>query len=247
MLTRDVTPGIHRIEDAHTNWYLVEDDGAVTIVDAGVPQTSWPLLHEALRTIGRTAKDVRALVLTHAHFDHIGFAEQARRELGIQVLVHRDEVHLTKHPRDYDRERTPLYYIATKPRALPIVAAFLRRRAFWPDPIADVTTYTDGPLDVPGRPSVVFTPGHTYGHCALHFPERDTLITGDAVVTLNPYTASRGPQIVARAATADSARALQSLDAIAATGATAVLTGHGEPWRRGAAAMADDARRAGLS
>ena len=32
----------------------------------------------------------------------------------------------------------------------------------------------------PGRPRVVFTPGHTYGHCALHLPDRDVLLTGDA-------------------------------------------------------------------
>jgi glyoxylase-like metal-dependent hydrolase (beta-lactamase superfamily II) len=247
VLTRDVAPGIHRVEDAHTNWYLVEDDGAVAIVDAGVPHTSWSLLHDALRQLGRTASDLRALVLTHAHFDHIGFAERARRELGLPVLVHREDVPLTRRPRDYKRERTPLYYILTKPRAFPIVAGFLRRRAFWPDPIAEVTTYVDGTLDVPGRPHVVFTPGHTNGHCSLHFPERDTLIAGDAVVTLNPYTGDEGPQLVARAATADTAQALRSLDAVAGTGAQTVLTGHGEPWRRGAAAMADEARRAGVS
>ena len=72
-------------------------------------------------------------------------------------------------------------------------------------------------------------------------------VTGNAVVTLNPYTGGHGPQIVARATTADSAQALRSLDAIAATGATIVLTGHGQPWRRGAAAIADEARRAGIS
>jgi|GraSoiStandDraft_4_1057263.scaffolds.fasta_scaffold456671_1 glyoxylase-like metal-dependent hydrolase (beta-lactamase superfamily II) len=247
MFERDVAPGIHRIEDAHTNWYLVEDDGQLTIVDAGVPQTSWPLLHEALRTLGRSPSDVGALVLTHAHFDHIGFAERARRELGVPVLVHAKDVELTKHPRNYDRERTPLYYVATKPRALPIVLGFLRRRAFWPTPIESVQPFEDGALAVPGSPQVVFTPGHTYGHVALHFPDRDTLIAGDAVVMLNPYTASTGPQLVARGATADSAQALQSLDAIAATGAGTVLTGHGEPWRRGAATIADEARRAGLS
>jgi glyoxylase-like metal-dependent hydrolase (beta-lactamase superfamily II) len=186
-------------------------------------------------------------VLTHAHFDHIGFAERARRELGIPVFVHRDDVELTKHPRTYDRERTPLYYVATKPRALPIIAGLVRRGALWPTPVDDVSSYVDGRLDVPGKPQVVFTPGHTYGHCGLHFPERETLIAGDAVVMLNPYTGSHGPQIVARAATADSALALRSLDAVAATGATTVLTGHGEPWRRGAAAMADEARRAGPS
>jgi glyoxylase-like metal-dependent hydrolase (beta-lactamase superfamily II) len=34
----------------------------------------------------------------------------------------------------------------------------------------------------------VFSPGHTYGHCALNLPERGALISGDAIVTLDPYT-----------------------------------------------------------
>jgi glyoxylase-like metal-dependent hydrolase (beta-lactamase superfamily II) len=57
----------------------------------------------------------------------------------------------------------------------------------------------------------------------------------------------RGPRIVARAATADSERALASLDALAETGAKTVLTGHGEPWNAGAEAAAKHARRAGVS
>jgi glyoxylase-like metal-dependent hydrolase (beta-lactamase superfamily II) len=75
-----------------------------------------------------------------------------------------------------------------------MVAEFVRRRAWWPAPVGEVHRYTDGTLPVPGSPRVVFTPGHTLGHCALHFPERDAVIAGDAVVTLDPYTARRaGP------------------------------------------------------
>jgi hypothetical protein len=66
-------------------------------------------------------------------------------------------------------------------------------------------------------------------------------------VTLDPYRNSRGPQIVSRAATADSERALHSLDALAATGATTVLTGHREPWREGVEAAVARAREAGVS
>ena len=245
-LERDLVPGLHRIEDSFTNWYLVEDEGAITIVDAGVPD-SWGSLHTALAEIGRTPGDVQALILTHAHFDHIGFAERARSELGIPVFVHENDVPLTRHPRQYARERSPLLYVATQPRAAPIVASFLRRRAFWPTPIEAVERFSDGVLDVPGLPVVVPTPGHTLGHVALSFPDRDAVIAGDAVVTLNPYTGSRGPQIVSRAATADSDRALASLDALAATGAGTVATGHGEVWRDGAAAIAAEAGRAGIS
>ena len=55
MLQRDAAPGIHRVEDAYVNWYLVEDDGAraITIVDAGLPR-SWRTLQSALAELGRT-------------------------------------------------------------------------------------------------------------------------------------------------------------------------------------------------
>src|SRR4051794_37855334 len=104
MLTRDVAPGIHRVEDAYTNWYLVEEDDRLTIVDAGVP-ASWRSLAGALRDLGRRARDIAALVLTHAHFDHIGFAERARSTFGIPVLVHENDVPLTRHPLQYAHER----------------------------------------------------------------------------------------------------------------------------------------------
>jgi glyoxylase-like metal-dependent hydrolase (beta-lactamase superfamily II) len=99
-------------------------------------------------------------------------------------------------------------------------------------------------LDVPGWPRVVFSPGHTYGHCALHLPDRDALLVGDAFVLLDPYTGRTGPRVVARAATADSERAKASLDVLAATGATVALTGHGEPWRHGVAEAVAKAKAA---
>jgi glyoxylase-like metal-dependent hydrolase (beta-lactamase superfamily II) len=246
MLFRDVAPGVHRIEDCYTNWYLLEGDDGLTMVDAGVP-SSWDSLRDALDELGRTTSDVRALVLTHAHFDHVGAAERVRRELQVPVYVHTNDAPLTRHPWRYDHERPRILYLLTQPRALPIVWAFLRTRAFWPRPIGAVTRYSDGELPVPGRPKVVFTPGHTLGHCALHLPDRDAVIAGDAVVMLDPYTGRTGPRMVARAATADSERNRASLDALAATGAQTVLTGHGEPWRGGAEAIAAAARDAPIA
>jgi glyoxylase-like metal-dependent hydrolase (beta-lactamase superfamily II) len=102
-------------------------------------------------------------------------------------------------------------------------------------------------LQVPGRPRVVFTPGHTYGHCALHLPDRDVVLSGDALVTFNPYTAQVGPQVVSGAATADLDLAFESLDVLAETGASVVLPGHGEPWRHGAESAVAEARLRGPS
>jgi len=245
VLQREAAPGIHRVEDAHTNWYIVEEGGALTVVDAGV-RTSWRSFWRALDQLGRHPVDVAAIVLTHAHFDHIGFAERARRELGVPVLVHENDVPLSRRPRQYSRERSPLRYPFEYPESIPFVLSFVLHRAFFPQPIEHVHRFRDGTLDVPGSPSVVPTPGHTLGHCAFHFPDRGAVIAGDAVVTLDPYTGRRGPQLVARAATADSERTLASLDVLAAVDADTVLCGHGEPWREGTAELIERARTAGI-
>ncbi len=71
------------------------------------------------------------------------------------------------------------------------------------------------------------------------------LIAGDALVTLDPYTGETGPQIVARAATADTAEAMESLDTLARTSARVVLTGHGEPVLDGVGPAVAAARRRG--
>jgi glyoxylase-like metal-dependent hydrolase (beta-lactamase superfamily II) len=242
----NVAAGVHRIEDAYTNWFIVEEEGRLLIVDAGVPR-SWDSLHEALGRLGRRPQDVEAVVLTHAHFDHVGFAEKARTQLNAPVYVHENDVPLTRHPWRYDFTRPRSFYFATQVQALPIVAELLRTRAFWPPPVKEVVRYTGdaGTLPLPGSPRVVYCPGHTLGHCALHFADRDTLIAGDAIVMLDPYTARRGPRLVARAAVADVERNLASLDALAQTGAGTVLTGHGEPWTAGIEAAVEEARSAG--
>src|SRR4051794_35625429 len=69
------------------NAWLVADGGGVTIIDAGLPGY-WSLLPGELEAMGRGLGDVRAVVLTHGHSDHIGFAERARRERGVPVSVH---------------------------------------------------------------------------------------------------------------------------------------------------------------
>jgi glyoxylase-like metal-dependent hydrolase (beta-lactamase superfamily II) len=247
VLTRDVAKGVHRIEDAYTNWFLVEDGGRITVIDTGVP-TSWNSLLEALQALEHTVQDIQAVVLTHGHFDHIGFAERARSELGTPIWLHTNDVPIAQHPRQYAHAMSRLPYLLN-PKSLPIAASLIATRAFWPRPIAEVARFDESvdSLSVPGSPKVLFTPGHTLGHCAFHFPDRDVLIAGDAIVTLDPYTGEPGPQVVSGAATADPERALASLDVIADTQASLLLTGHGEPWARGTKEAVDLARSAGLS
>jgi glyoxylase-like metal-dependent hydrolase (beta-lactamase superfamily II) len=246
-LTQNVAPGIHRLAHAYVNCYLVEEGSAITIVDTGLPAT-WPHLLFALQETGHTRADIEAIVITHAHFDHVGFAARAISELKVPVWVHDNDHYIAAHPYRYAHERSRLAYPLLYPRALPLLASMAAAGALWVRGVKQPDTMpTSGVLDVPGRPSVIFSPGHTFGHCALHFPDRDAILTGDALVTLDPYTGEMGPQIIAGAATADSMMALGSLAALALTDAGMVLTGHGEPFTDGIVHAVDRALAAGPS
>ncbi len=240
-----VAPGVGRLGILFVNVLaLGEPGGPWLLVDAGLPGSAGVIRRAVARRFGTGARP-EAILLTHGHFDHVGFAERARSELGVPVYVHENDVPLTQHPWRYDHERPRSPYLLTQVRALPIVAALVRNRAMFPAPVKQVARFEDGTLPVPGSPRVVFSPGHTYGHCALHLPDRDVLIAGDAIVMLDPYTGEKGPQIVAGAATANVDLALESVGALEETGASTVLTGHGPPWRDGVAEAARRARAIG--
>jgi glyoxylase-like metal-dependent hydrolase (beta-lactamase superfamily II) len=201
------------------------------VVDTGHPR-SWRSLERALATLGRGLADVEAVVVTHCHFDHMGFAERARRS-GIPVLVPEGDLDVSRHPLRYDHERSRLRYMLRHPGFDRAFLSMALMGALFVRPLASARTYAaNGPLDVPGRPRPVPTPGHTHGHTALHFEDRGVLVAGDAFVTYNPYVDSAGPQIVSGGATADSAQALASLAALERLDVEVTLTGHGPPWRR---------------
>jgi len=244
MLHRNAAEGIHRVEDAHTNWYLVEEGDRLCVVDTGLPR-SWNSLEDAVRQLGRSLSDIDAVVLTHGHFDHMGFARRAQTELNVPLYAHELERSVVSHPWRYDHERSRVPYLR-HPEFVRILGEMSVMGALWVKGSDSVRAYgsTDR-LDVPGRPQVVFTPGHTHGHCSLHYAERGAVIVGDAFVMLDPYTGRDGPCVVAGAATADTQKALGSLDALAGLDARTALTGHGPEWTGSLGDAVERARTAG--
>src|SRR3712207_7434799 len=85
MLHANVAEGVHRIEDAYTNWYLIEDGDRLTVVDAGVPK-SWDSLHDALRTLGRTDRKSTRLNSSHANISYAVFClKKKKKSLNSQI------------------------------------------------------------------------------------------------------------------------------------------------------------------
>ena len=240
-----VHDGIVRIEQAGTNCYLVHRDGAPFFVDAGLPR-SLGLAEEALRAAGFDWGDVSDVVLTHAHFDHLGFAAHAARA-GARVWAHPGDHRIAGRPYRYKPGRLRLLYPVRHPASLPVLARMVAAGALRVEGVESVENLHPGVAGLPGGLEVVAAPGHTDGHCVLHLSDLGVVFTGDALVTLDPYTGRTGPRIVARAGTKDAVGALRSLDLIADTGAGLVLPGHGEPWRDGVASAVAAARAAGVA
>jgi glyoxylase-like metal-dependent hydrolase (beta-lactamase superfamily II) len=224
-----IAPGIHRIGDQSiVNSYLLEDAGEVTIIDAGVPGHYRDISRE-LAVMGRTVADVRALLLTHGHSDHIGFAERLRREQQVPVSVHEADAALA-------RGEVPNPAKGYGPTKLGPLLGFLwftiLRGGLRTPKLQEVATFGDGAtLDVPGSPRVILTPGHTPGSAVLHVPSLDALFVGDALATYAVTTGARGPQVAPF--TADAAQAVASLARLEEVSADLVLPGHGDPWTGG--------------
>jgi glyoxylase-like metal-dependent hydrolase (beta-lactamase superfamily II) len=228
-----VANGVYRLGTAHVNFYVIDEGGRLTVVDAGMPGY-WRGLRAGLSAMGRSVADVEAVVLTHAHVDHVGFAEQVRRD---GATVHVEERDAGTKVRKF-----PPLHLYWRPTSWPFLLEGLRNGLLKTPPVTAFNTFTDGDvLDVPGAPRAIATPGHTSGSCALHLPLRGVLMTGDAMVTFDPYTQGKGPRLLLPQVNENHEQARASLTRLADVDAEILLPGHGDPWKGNPATAVEQA------
>jgi len=235
----EIAPRIRRLGGGLVNSYLLETAGEVTIVDAGAPSYFGDLPAE-LGAMGRLLDDVRAVVLTHGHSDHIGFAERIRRERGTPILVHELDAALARS--EVPNPSKGLGPVKLRPLLEFLVFSVTHGLLRIPR-ITEVSTFGDGAtLEVPGSPRVILVPGHTPGSAALHFAGHDAVLIGDALATHSVTTGIDRPRLAPF--TADPVEAIASLSRLDGLEAGYVLPGHGQAWTGGLASALDEVRAA---
>jgi glyoxylase-like metal-dependent hydrolase (beta-lactamase superfamily II) len=165
--------------------------GGLGLVDTGWgSDEAWSALQDGLGSIGATLGDVRGVLLTHLHFDHVGLAERVRQASGAWVAMHPADAEIIGS----DLQRNAAASVAAEKAFLVSLGAPPDDAAEDVGPAENFEPFAgmaipdrlleDGDVaDLPGwRMRAVHTPGHTPGHLCFAEERTGLFFSGDHVL-----------------------------------------------------------------
>lgn len=192
-----IPEGMHRVKITMSfplrwvnSYVLSEPDGTITIIDPG-PRNSeteqeWI---DALAGLGLTFGDIRQIVLTHHHPDHLGLSGWMQQLTGAPVRMStrsRQEADVMWGPEASMNTILPDYYSLHGMPEDKTEQMYEHMEAFTSQitPLPNVTPIEDGEwLGMGGKQWVaVETGGHAPGHLSFYAPESMEILCGDAVL-----------------------------------------------------------------
>ncbi len=218
-LTR-LNKGLYQVKGAKgSNVYLVTEP-ELALIDAGFPIDAI-YIRGALRELRAGLEDLRMVVATHYHGDHIGTISRLKRLSGTRAAIHAEDAPYTTGEIPFDkfkfRPSRLLFYYSLYP--------FFRYRYFTPD-----QRLKEGDI-IPllGGLEVLHTPGHSRGSICLYDRAGGLLFSGDLVRREKGILEGPPPQF-----TPDQRAAADSLARLAELDFDMLLPGHGDPILSGA-------------
>lgn len=211
---------IHRVRLGYDNCYLIQNDGIV-MIDGGAPGKSGAF-EKALRKLTINPRDVKLIVLTHGHWDHVGSAKAVKEITGAPIAMHKSE-------KDWLEGATKPLPPGVTPwgRVFAGIMALFLPLVHVPAVSVDVVLGDEAvplsPYGVPGK--ILHTPGHSPGSVSVLLDTGEAFV-GDLAMAGFPLRFRPGLPILAE----DMAKVKASWGLLLDAGAETVYPAHGTPF-----------------
>jgi glyoxylase-like metal-dependent hydrolase (beta-lactamase superfamily II) len=178
MAMKRVIEGVHVVPMGKANAYLIEGNDGLTLIDAGFPGKE-AAVFEAIGGVARSPDQLKHLIFTHHHLDHVGSAAAIVRKTGARTYM---------HPLDIPMAETGGPFRPMSPA--PGLLGQMMCRLFYDHnervaPVAIDQPLNDGEiLPIAGGIEVIHTPGHCAGQVALLWCQGRMLFAGDVGMNL---------------------------------------------------------------
>jgi glyoxylase-like metal-dependent hydrolase (beta-lactamase superfamily II) len=208
-----------------SNVYALISSEGFTLVDTGSPGDGDKIISQ-LESEGHTLSDLKTILLTHCHGDHVGNVADLTARSGAWVMAHEADV-------PYIEQTAPLPATSSWRRVL----NWLMDKLMPTQPCKVNNVLHDGDVVATlGGWHVIHVPGHTPGSIVFYQQERQLLFCGDVLFNGHPFTGRGGLRMPPRFFSMDPAQAEASVQKLAALSIKAICFGHGAPLLEGAQA-----------
>jgi glyoxylase-like metal-dependent hydrolase (beta-lactamase superfamily II) len=214
-MTKKIAPNVYRLTVGGGGAFLLDDDGEVTLIDTGVAGNAEEIWG-GLKTIRRSEANLKHVLITHYHQDHIGCLPEIKERCRVDVYAPTGDAELIR-----TGGRAP------KMETRGVLGALLSQVIKMADmPPCEVDREVAGgdELAIAGGISVIAAPGHTRGQVAYLWRRGSVLFAGDAAMN---FLGKVRPMPVAE----DFALADASLARLAQEDFAVAGFGHGAPIR----------------
>jgi glyoxylase-like metal-dependent hydrolase (beta-lactamase superfamily II) len=215
----ELAKDVHMVEGSvGCNTYILIDTDGVTLIDTGL-RGNVSKIYSKLNRLGYGPQDIRRIIITHAHLDHINCLHRLKEDSKAIIMVSEKDAPVVSGEKP----------LRTLNGIMGMMFGMIRTYYRYKPVNVDAILMDGDDLKIQGGLKVVSLIGHEEGNIGLYCPSKRYFITSDSIRVSNGKLIPPHPKF-----TADMQAAIRSIGRIAEYDFEMMMPGHGPPVLSGA-------------